>query len=261
MKKSLLIVSLLILLTGCEANYNLSITENSMVETISISTAVNSTEIYQNKYLTDYLKDYTNIYVPIYFNEKEYDYNSGGYQEGIRFYNTGGETADKQNLILSNTFSYHDIYKSYAIKKCFNEFSVTKLDNYYILQTSDKCNAFDEYSLLSSININITTNLEVIANNADSVYNNTYTWTINRTNFQNKSLNMTINTIEDNLNDFDSYVDNKNNDQNQLDKVDNIGEKEDSDTKNDNNIVIILGLAIFCLGCILIFLFKKKDIK
>lgn len=262
MKKCLLGISFLVLLTGCEANYNLTITESSMVETVDISTTLNSTEMYQDRYLTEYLKDYENIYEPIYFNEKEYDYNVGGYQKGIRFYNTKFETTDKQSLILSNTFSYHDIYKSSAIKKCFDEFNITKIDNnYYMIQTSNKCNAFDDYSLLSSVNIKVKTDLEVIASNADYVTNNIYIWTINRDNYQNKSINLSINTVKDSLEEFDSNL-NKTNDTNETKENDNIKDKtnDKKEEKENNNTIITLGIVVLLLG-IMFIVFSKKHIK
>ena len=51
--------------------------------------------------------------------------------------------------------------------------------------------------ILKEINIKITTNHYVESNNADKVDGNTYIWTINRENYQDKLINITYDTSKE----------------------------------------------------------------
>ena len=61
----------------------------------------------------------------------------------------------------------------------------------------------DENLIVDSVKVNITTELEVLENNADEVNGNTYTWNINNNNYLNKEVNIQLkrsNNSQDNVN-------------------------------------------------------------
>ena len=64
-------------------------------------------------------------------------------------------------------------------------------DNVYLY--GDGFKAFDSYTTLNSINININTNYEVVDCNADKIVDNVYTWNINRNNYETKTIYISAN--------------------------------------------------------------------
>ena len=66
--------------------------------------------------------------------------------------------------------------KSSLINTCFENHEIVDLGNYYSIKLSGEF-----YCLYAkNINVNVTSNLNVISNNAKKVKDNTYTWVINK---------------------------------------------------------------------------------
>lgn len=178
MKKILSLIILCFLLTGCTVNYNLEIEDNSFKETIT-GNVLNS-EIKIDDEQTD-----VNTFNYL-INEEQ----SPFIRENNQLYN---KTTNKNNngIDYNYSFTYNElnITDSRILNTCFEDFKFEEKDNIYYLMTFGKfyCNYATE------TNINISTEYEVIVNNATKKKDNTYTWTINEENKDNFELYMTIN--------------------------------------------------------------------
>ncbi len=77
---------------------------------------------------------------------------------------------------------------------CYPNFSIQSNDKQIILSSGSQfmCFAGDDGLRADSVEINITTKLKVLDNNADEVNGNTYTWSIDNSNYENKPIEMTL---------------------------------------------------------------------
>lgn len=185
MKKVKLILLLItaFILTGCEAHYNLTITETGMTESVDFITD-NTPE--NKSLLQNYLKsNYMAFYNMNNRQSNQYD------KEEIN-------KDDSIGMRLSYTYLGDDLKKSSLLDRCYYKKSVIRTENEIVLSTDGKAMCFykDENKLLDKLVVNITTDLKVTYNNADKVDGNKYTWIIDDTNFQNKPINMKIDLKE-----------------------------------------------------------------
>lgn len=163
-KKVVVFVALL-LLTGCTINYDLTINENSIDEKISGS--VNKSE-YQ---LSDEDTSPNLFYTLINGDVPALVVGDDLYKKDI------SELGDKLNYNYSYTYN-NNFDKSRIINSCFENHIILETDKYYHIELSGKF-----YCLYSDkININVTSNYEVIDNNADKINGNKYVWTIDNSN-------------------------------------------------------------------------------
>lgn len=178
MKKKILILTVLVLtLTGCSAEYNLEINENSYNESVNI---------YLPKY--DFSNDSINGILenktPITQNGDEKKYYSNSVSE------------NDNNYIINENYnhSFDTITSSYFITRCYGGNVIKKRDNLITINTDSefKCINMDDGAKVDSVQINIKTNQKVLSNNADAIKGNTYTWNINEDNYLNKPINMEI---------------------------------------------------------------------
>lgn len=257
MKKILLLIGGVFLLTGCEINYELTIDSMSLSEDTKIFTDINLYEEYDGSALSDYFDKFVNFSMPIYFNDENYDYYIGGNQPNVRYYNINNYLVNNyKGLELQNVFSFNDFYRSSMVKECFDELNVQNNNGIYLIRTSNKCKLFNSYSLLSQIKIVINTDLEIISNNADYVNGNTYTWIINRENYTNKSVRFSLTTVKDDLSNFDgNSKDNSNVDDNKKDDIKNDSNKNEEN--KDNTMLIIIVIGGFIVGLFVIIMIKK----
>lgn len=166
MKKKIIILLSILLLTGCTVNYNLEIDDNTLKE--KITGTVIKEESKQDSKATDISTIYSIIneeQKPIYNKEELYQ-----------------KTLKDNGNNIDYTFSYNytmkDFVNSTIINTCFENHEIEELDNYYSIRLSG--NFYCLYS--KKVNISVTSNLEVASNNADKIKDNTYIWTIDKNN-------------------------------------------------------------------------------
>lgn len=180
MKKIILLLGIIILTTGCTVDYNLVIdNDNNFKEEILINTEseIESQELKEDPWPTK-----------VYYS----DLDSGEYPEkleGVDYYNEEVSlNNDYYQKKLSYTFEKNNIKDHNIIKSCYEHFYFTKKNNEISLSTSPKFLCIENYPNLNNVNIKITVEKSVVANNADSVNGNTYEWNINKDNYITKGI-------------------------------------------------------------------------
>lgn len=188
-KKLLLIFTCVFLLTGCDVTYDLTIDENEVFkEKVTIPALKQDTNF---ETLTSYLKNK----LPISISKYENNYYNSQIYVGDNYY----------NLIYDYDYNLTNVVNGYFIKLCFPNTNITSSSSEINVASGKgfNCMVVDENLIVDSVKVNITTELEVLENNADEVNGNTYTWNINNNNYLNKEVNIKLkksNNSQDNVN-------------------------------------------------------------
>lgn len=191
MKKCKFIILILIVftLTGCDATYNLTITEDKMME--SVDFLVEDNKANRTK-LNSYLESEYTAY---------YDMDS----RNTHFYNKKEIKENKKvGMRLSYGYLSDELQNSSLLNRCYYQKSITKTDDYIVIHTDGKTTCFykDQIKNLDTLTVNIKTALEVESHNADEVNGNVYTWKINDTNYQNKPIEMKVKLTKEDEKEF-----------------------------------------------------------
>ena len=181
-RKFLLLIISVFLLSGCSAEYNLTITKDTMEEDINA--------IFDKATESEYAANMEKIKRSAYYN---FDTRENEYY-------TFNKDEDENNIILNYKYRYKDnnLYKSEAFSRCYYKRIVNVTDRYITISTNNQvaCLFKDGEREIDDITINIKTNLKVEENNADEVNENIYTWYINDQNYTDKPINIKINKQE-----------------------------------------------------------------
>lgn len=208
--KKLLLLFLLILLTGCEAEYNIEINNNiNLKETINIiekdETKFNEkSDILYKLTPKEYLE--TNLKWPtqVYQNDEVNPY------EPIKLDNTKYYTkTDISNYnMLGISYSYNHNQNRYnntdIINKCYN-IKYSKNNDNVSFETIGEFKCFDEYKLLDKVIINLNTTCKVNKENADKKDKNKYIWYITKENYKDKKIKFQVGCTnkKDTMNNID----------------------------------------------------------
>lgn len=182
MKKFLLIICLVFLMTGCDVNYNITIDEDIFDENIVLSFSKSNTSY-------DDISFYPDNKIPVYPTEKD-----------KKFYNSKiVENTDSYDLIYSYKHDFYSLKNSYFINNCYHNMSITESDDRIVIDSGEDFACFigDDGLRADSLKINVTTKLKVISNNADTVNGNTYTWIINENNYLAKKVSLILEKNDD----------------------------------------------------------------
>ena len=178
MKKILMLSFLMIILTGCSANVNLTITSSTIEEEVIVNAYSDSTKTKEQVY-SSFRKN-----IPAFINSPFSDTEPDVQQPGVKYY-----SRREQDLGSGYSFNYSykfnfDEYKNARTvslgfdSKTIQRNSVDK--NIMISTDSSGLNYFDLYSSLDSVTINIKTPYTVLENNADIVNGNVYSWILRK---------------------------------------------------------------------------------
>ncbi len=216
MKNKVLLLISLFLLSGCTAEYNAYLTKQTVSEDTIVFGLTND-----NFPITAYINDQG----ASEDNEKIPD---------IEYYDI---MQNPDYTEYKYDFPYENYLNGTGVNYCYKNVSIAQIaDNNYKLSTNNFNSCIDYYEELTEIKINLkfSDDFNITSNNADEVNNNTYTWLINRTNYNNKSIEVNYSLKET---------------------------KEVSKEKakgNNFNIFIILGSFII-LGVVLTIVIKKQN--
>lgn len=175
-KKFILFILCFFLVTGCDVKYDLIIDNDTFDETVTMSFLKSQTTY-----------DDVSIYLE---NKTPISYNSSGV-----YYDSKIEESDNYyDLIYNYKHDFNEFRQSYFVTNCYPNFSIQSNDKQIILSSGSQfmCFAGDDGLKADNVEINITTKLKVLDNNADEVNDNTYTWRINNSNYENKPIEMTL---------------------------------------------------------------------
>ena len=231
-KKIIILLISIVLLSGCSIVYELEITDNGYNENFKIISG-------KNEKILDYE-------IPAFSNSlgfEDLDVDFSKKIKGIKYYEKSIENKDDTTIInYKYQFNENNIKESNFLNSSFETIIINKYDHdgdnkddYMLLSTDDNFLFFDKTTELESVQINIKCNYEVISNNADKINENIYTW-IFKSN-DKKSINMVYNP--------DKFIDSRN----LLEKI------LDGDYLN----VFIISIIIFVLGCLLYKYLQNKS--
>lgn len=163
MKRNIILLLIITLLTGCTVNYNLEIGDNKIIETINGT--ITQKEIENRDNSTG-----VNIYRSLLYDEqKVFENKSDLYTK---------EVIDEEDTIHYNfTYTYlKDYQNSRIIQNCFSNPIIIETDEAYDIQLAGK------FSCLKGekVTVNLKTDYAIIENNANEVKDNTYTWIIDK---------------------------------------------------------------------------------
>ena len=163
MKKILIILSCVFLLSGCSVEYNLEINRDVINENIMIG-KFDASEVEDFEYLTPYA----------IINDQ--------FQEFYKF------DYDDKILNLSYEYEEQNIEMSEAFNQCYDMSNFNDDNFYYILTSNEfKCLSYLDYSV-DEVKINIKSDYKIVSSNADYVENNVHTWIVDRSNYENKPI-------------------------------------------------------------------------
>ena len=217
--KSILLLFLLFLITGCTVNYSLTIDENL------------------NEYI--YINSNIDEEIPLYYEDLDNLSEVDGKLDGYKYYNKSNN-----NGYTSYTIAYDeaDFSKITSCNLLFDKCELVKIENgNMVLSTTTGTGIFNTYPYVDSININLTINGEVITNNADIITNNTYIWKL----------------TPETANDKKIYVEFKDN--NKSGSKNNKTEKTDKEKTKENLFYLgLLLIALVLLLVVFITIQRKK---
>lgn len=193
MKKILILISAVFLLTGCDVTYNLEFKDDTFKENINITEKVSDLDVeYNDTNFEDMFESTLNTPIAL---SKNYpvEGNVASKIKGISYYKISDTSNyNKKSMNIKGKFSKTDFQDSQLANFACASFAVENKNGVIYLKTSTKMKIFEQYSLLDNLTINIKTNQNVLSNNADVVKGNTYTWNINEENYLDKTIYMEI---------------------------------------------------------------------
>jgi len=242
MKKIILLVFCLILLCGCTADVDLEINDDQISENVTINYFEDN---YNSK---EDIKTSLREYIPVYNSVIVADTEPDEKKENVEYF----ERSIKE---LSNGYIFNYKYDyplvsyngSRTLKKAFKSASIIKnvVDGTIVLSTdSSGLKLFDEYDDLTTVNIRIKTNNEVLESNG-KYKDDVYIWTFNKNDYK-KNIYMKMKI--------------KNNDEIIQEKKEN--KKEESffsKLVNKNPLIsVIIGIVLFILVVLVLSKIAKK---
>lgn len=189
MKKSKILLSIIVLVfcSGCTVNYDLNINRiNDISENVMLS-ATDGNDIAE---FADF-----NSYIPI---DKNAD-DSGVFDskvDGVEYYTQKINSSSDKLLFSYNHTNFNTFSNDYITNNAYKYVTITRNDDSLILSTSKLNLAFDRYDNLDEVVVTITSRYKLIETNADSSEKYKYTWTIDRSNYDDKYLYLSLDTSE-----------------------------------------------------------------
>lgn len=189
--KNIILLMVVLFITGCTVDYDLTFDENSVEEKINI--ILETTDEKENAIHMD-----NEEYYAIIEKDKALPYKKIKDESG--------------NYNFTYNYSLSDFKKS-RFTNCYDAYSLINEQGYVTFSTTKefKCLVYD-YMTIDNVNINIKTDYKVVENNADEIRDNTYIWHINSENSDNKPILFKYNTKQKRKLSFQEWL--KNNMQN-----------------------------------------------
>lgn len=178
-KKIMFIISLMFVITGCNANYSLEISDNKIYEKFSVIESDKEKTTIPDEFDKTFL-DYSKMYgkeidlitdTTELYSQESSEYNYKYYDK--KFIDEDG----KIGFELSTDFDYNNFSYSSIANEIIPGFSVTYDGRILSIRGGSSWNFLNNYKTLDEVNINIKTDYKVLSTNLKK-YNNNYVWTI-----------------------------------------------------------------------------------
>ena len=180
--KLLFVFMLLLFCSGCSVEYNLDIDKNDKFQEVVEITAEDGNDIEKIQSYQSYLPIDNDADDASVFKNKV---------NGVSYYDQKKSTSyDK--LKFSYLHHFDTFQQDYITNSSYEYVTITKDKENLILSTSRINKAFEIYGNLTSVTINITSRYKLIDTNADTHSNYKYTWVVDRTNYNNKYLYLSL---------------------------------------------------------------------
>lgn len=233
MKKILLLIAVFVI-TGCQANYTLSIDKEGYNESLTAieKNSMNFDSVVGGISLYNYKDFYLEKEFPYHYNDPYLPEANYRFKD-VSYYNVNDLTNDNQvGLSLSSKFKTVDSFsKSNIIWKTCHKKDISLNDGILSINASG-FNFIGDYDILDKITVNIISDYNIVNSNADKINGNKYTWVITKSNYNGKSINIVFDT-----NSFSNRL---------LKQGD------------DSMVRFTIALSILSLVCFVLYFFTKK---
>lgn len=197
MKKIIILIFSLFLLSGCTATYNLTILDEKNIKEELIINDDTMTLEEANLNFSDILIDSTIIVD---------DDDLSTISEKYPRYNKKIEDINNVRRVTYSydSFNFNTLKNSNIAKAGFNNIGIINNSGKIQLSTNNSLKAILEYPTLNSLIINIKTDYKVVEHNATNVSGNVYSWSFNRNDY-NKNILLVLDKSnnESNIDDSD----------------------------------------------------------
>lgn len=165
--KILIIILLVIVLSGCSANYNIKISGDKVEENVSL--------IVTDKTKLEYSNDSGVTLKEIFDSLLEEDQfvKSTATTELI-------DEDNKYGVKYNNSYDINDIVSNTLISQCYDNPIIMIENNILTIDSGTNFTCFDNYELFETLEVTIDTDYKVLSNNANDVNGNKYKWNIDR---------------------------------------------------------------------------------
>lgn len=175
MKKIIILLITGFLLTGCNATYEINITNDKIYDTIKIFT------------------DSQNVQNASNAKTEEFSNKIGDWERGYDYYKRELYTTNdsKTGYQYTYDFTYEEYDAMSQLRKCYQDFDFNTGDT-ITLKTSKEFLCSTYYPDIDNIKITINSDFQITSSNADTQSKNSHTWIITKENYKNKPIIFTI---------------------------------------------------------------------
>jgi len=242
MKKIVLLLIMIFMLTGCSVEYNLIISEDSITEDIYLKSENEN----ESNIIYNYLK-------PVEaFIDSPMNSESNEKLDGVEYYvmNKNINSLNLYELNLNYKFNYDDFINSNIVNQSVSLFEIDKSYGVYYLDTGASLNIFDLYPELNTLKVSISLNelYEIVDTNADKIIDNVYIWNVTRNNYTSNPISISFK--EKPVEEENQYEEENNNENEQKKEV----------SKGDILLVLTL-LGGFLVVLVLLIILTRKNNK
>lgn len=176
-RKTILLIFILLLTTGCSVNYDLVVEDENITEITSFTQEENAT------YTKSYMQSLYEEEYPIFYDEEFLYYAPNKKVDGNTYYKKSIiDDGDGYTATYRAEYNINDYQRSRLLNTAYELYSVgydNDNNNYYLIANNLKI--FKNNNDISNITVSITLkDYEVIDGNYDSKSNNTYIWNFDR---------------------------------------------------------------------------------
>jgi len=197
MKKVLMLLMFLLVVTGCEAIYTIEINNNEFRETLTINNRDRRTWNIGNPSYEEMIRNEARISLPTDIQD---DFDPEGPIEGVNNYHIQLiDTSDNLGLRYFNIFNGIEEYRNSTIAVShFSLFEINRINRVIEITSGTNNFAFEMHEHLTSFTVRLVTNYDVLDHNADEVTNGVYYWRFIRGNNDNREINVRLAELLDN---------------------------------------------------------------